>query len=285
VRQLGVGLSYEERWPGGGSFGASLQKVDYRRSIDAPGAPEVTDRTTPLLAAFRFTANPSRQLLVYGSYTRGLEDSALAPANARNRGESPPATATWQVDAGVRVVPRAGVQVLLGAFEIRKAYFNLDDSGVYAQLGQIRHRGVEASATINSGNGLTAVLGGVWLRPSVLRSASGADAPGSVPLGTVPLLLDANVDYAPPRFGPWGLGFELRRVSSRPATTDNRLSLSAYSTLSLNARYKTSLAGHRCLVRLDAQDITDEGGLELLPSSLVLPERGRRMTVTFAADF
>ena len=169
VRQYGFGLEYDSIWPGRGSLGIGAQQVNYRRSIDAPDVPTAVDRSNPVLPTFPFHARClAPRLLLYGSYTRGLEDSALAPASAVNRGESPPATTTWQVDGGLRYAPRAGAQFLLGAFEVHKAYFNLDADDVYTQLGQIRHRGLEASATLNDGRGLVAVLGGVWLQARLL---------------------------------------------------------------------------------------------------------------------
>ena len=158
-----------------------VQKVKYQRSIDSPGLPTATDKSDPLLPTLRFTLSPAAKFLLYGSYTRGLEDSALAPANAANRGESPPATTTWQVDGGVRYMPRPGTQFLLGVFEVNKAYFNLNAADVYMQLGQIRHRGLEASATINNGQGLVAVLGGVWLQAQVQGNSGDAAAANGTP--------------------------------------------------------------------------------------------------------
>src|SRR5439155_710529 len=82
-------------------------------------------------------------------YRRGLEDPVNAPASAVNRGEPPPATPTWQVDAGLRVVPRNDLQLLLGVFKVHKAYFSLDAASRYVQLGDISSRGVEGSATLS----------------------------------------------------------------------------------------------------------------------------------------
>ncbi len=244
VRQFGLGVSFEEHWPGHGSFGVGAQALDYRRSVAAPGAASALQHSTPVLTSIRFTANPWPLAVVYGSYSQGLEDSALAPVNAENRGASPPATATWQVDAGLRIAPRTGMQILLGAFEVRKAYFNLDSARQYAQLGQVRHRGLELSTTVSGGESLTVVLGGLWLRQKVLRSGDAVGTHGDVPLGSVPLMLNANCDFAPPRWGPWGLGVELQWLSSRPVTTDDRLRLPASTIASLALRRKLSVYGH-----------------------------------------
>ena len=285
VRQYGVGVSLDELWPGRGSVGVGVQKVDYQRSIDAPGAATATDNSNPVLPTFRFTLNPGPKLLLYGSYTRGLEDSALAPASAVNRGESPPATTTWQMDAGLRYLPRPGTQLLLGGFEVRKAYFNLNSADVYTQLGQIRHRGLEASATINSGRGLVAVLGGVWLQGKLLGAESTAASPGNTPLGTVPLVLSADLDYAPASWKPWALSCGWDGISSRPATTGGSVWLPAYSQLSFTVRYEFQVFGHPGVARLEAQDVGDSNGMMIDSSGVVVSARGRSYALTLAADF
>ena len=285
VRQFGLGVSFEERWPGRGSVGIGAQAVDYQRSVEDPAAGTAKQHQTPILASARFTANPWRKVLIYGSYTRGLEDAALAPANAQNRGASPPATATWQADAGMSITPRPGTQILVGVFEVRKAYFNLDAARDYAQLGQVRHRGLEMSATINGERGLTAVLGGLWMRQDVLRPGDGASAQREIPLGSVPLLLNANCDYAPSQWGPWGLAVELQWLSSRPVTTDDLVRLPAATTASLRVRRKLSLLGHAGVARLEMLNIADATALRLKSSGEITPDLGRRLSLTVALDY
>lgn len=285
VQQLGFGLEYDAHWPGRGSVGIGAQHVDYKRSIDAPGAPTATDRSAPVLPAFRFTVEAARQLVFYGSYTRGLEDSALAPASAVNRGESPPATTTWQVDAGVRYAPRAGTQLLLGAFEVHKANFSLNADDVYTQLGQIRNRGLEASATFSDGHGLAAVLGGVWLQAQLLGVPADAASPGTTPLGAVPLVFNADLDYAPARLKPWALGCDWQFTSARPATTDGTQQLPAYSVLALTVRYQFTLFGHPALARFEVQNVGDANGMIVDDSGTVVSEHVRAYAFTFTADF
>jgi iron complex outermembrane receptor protein len=282
VRQYGLGIALDEFWPGHGSVGVGVQKVKYQRTIDAPGGVTASDRTDPVLPTARFTLVPGARFLLYGSYTRGLEDSALAPANAANRGESPPATTTWQVDAGVRYAPRPGTQLLLGAFEVSKAYFNLDSTNTYTQLGQIRHRGLEASATINSGRGLVAVLGAVWLQAQLQGTGSSS---GNMPLGTVPLLLNVDLDYAPPNWRPWSLSCGWGATSARPATMNDSLQLPAYSQLSFTVRYAFRLFGRPGEARLDAQNVGDSAAMTIDATGHVLSERGRSYALTLTADF
>ena len=156
---------------------------------------------------------------------------------------------------------------------------------MYTQLGQIRHRGLEASATINNGEGLVAVLGGVWLQAAVLGGSSADAAAGTTPLGTVPLLLNADLDYAPPKWQPWSLSFRWQGTSSRPATTNDSVQLPPYSQFSLTVRYGFRLFGHPGEARFDAQDLGDSDAMSIDSTGHVLSERGRSYSLTLTADF
>ncbi len=94
VREFDVGSSYEERWLGLGSIAFGILQENYRRTVTMPGVEPVTDRLVPWRINSRFTLIATHDLLLYGSYTQGLEDSAIAPSNAINRGEPPAASRT-----------------------------------------------------------------------------------------------------------------------------------------------------------------------------------------------
>jgi iron complex outermembrane receptor protein len=145
VRELDMGSSYEERWQGVVSIAFGIIRENYRRTIAIPGMEPATDRLMPWRINSRFTVVATRELLFYGSYTQGLEDSAIAPANAINRGEPPAASRTWQVDGGVKYTPLQDLRWILGGFRIDKPYVNLDSTGVYRPPGAhpvVGHRNV-----------------------------------------------------------------------------------------------------------------------------------------------
>jgi iron complex outermembrane receptor protein len=283
TRQLDVGVMYEDRWTGVGSLGLGLLHSSYRRTVLEPDSAPETSSTTPWLASARFTVDAGRATTVYGSFTQGLEDSALAPITATNRGEPPPASRTHQVDGGLRYAPSKDVTLIVGGFDIHKVYFNLDAANVYRALGYVNHRGVETSLTY-SGGGLTLVTGGVWLRPRVERTVPEPGATGDVPLGPVPLVLTANIDYAPPKWHPWAVSLQWNWLSRRVQTADDRYYLPALSTLTAGLRYESMVLGHPFSVRLDIKNLTDARGLHVSTLDLVVPEPGRRFMLTLAFD-
>lgn len=284
TRQLDVGLTFEERWQRVGSFAIGVLNDHYRRTVLTSSAAADIDRTSPWLLNLRLTLEASRNLIFYGSFVQGLEDSALAPTSANNRNEPPPATRTRQVDGGIRWAPSARLQLILGAFDIHKPYFNVDADNVYTQLGRLQYRGLETSLSYHDDGGLTALLGGVLLQSRVDRVIPEPGATGNVPLGPVPLTVTANLDYGPPRWGPWAASLQWNRLASRVATTDNSIYLPVLATLDAGVRYHWTLRSRPWTARLDGFNLTDARGLHVSSLDTVLPEQGRRFMLTIATD-
>ncbi|MFM9577873.1 hypothetical protein, partial [Streptomyces turgidiscabies] len=89
--------------------------TDYSRKLEVPETLPHSEHAIKLMPTASFAANASKHLTFYGSYTQGLEDSAIAPTSAANRGEPPPATPTWQVDGGARLNLKPYLQLMVGA--------------------------------------------------------------------------------------------------------------------------------------------------------------------------
>lgn len=284
VRQVGVGASYDERWTGVGTLSVGLLKTGYRRTLDVPGLLGSTERTSQLLPTASFTADIGKRAMGYASYTRGLEDSVNAPASAVNRGESVPATPTWQVDGGLRVALRSDLQLLLGIFKVHKTYFNMDSSGLYRQLGAISSRGVEGSATLTTIYGLKVVTGLVLLRPEVDLQTLAPGGVAKVPVGPVPRTINVNLDYAPARWGRWAASLQWTSLSSRVVTNNDQVELPPLSTLNVGVRYTRSLFKLPCSARLDVANVTDATGLTISSLYAVSSVLRRNYTLTFAID-
>ncbi len=283
TRQLDAGLLYEEQWTGHGSLGVGVLHSQYHRTLETPGQPDGGERASPWLPSAHFSLVPAPGLTLYASYVQGLEDSALAPLTAANRGEPPPASRSRQADLGMRLSPREAWSLLAGVFEIRKPYFNLDANNVYTDLGTILERGVESSLSV-TGRGVTLVAGAVWLHPQVRRVIAEPGATGAVPLGPVPFTLNLNLDCAPPAWRPFAASLQLTRLSARVATSDDAVYLPALTTLAAGVRWAGHLHRTALTLRVDVDNLTNARGLHMSPLEQVTAELGRRLMVTLAAD-
>lgn len=285
VRQTGVGITDIERWKDLATLSLGVLMTDYTRTLTTPGAALSSQHTSVPLPTVSFTVNPRRTVTLYGSYTRGLEDSLVAPTSAVNRGEPPPATPTWQVDGGVRFLFQPNLQLLVGGFEVNKAYFGLDAADRYTSIGNITSHGVESSATWKPGpRGLTIVGGAVWLWPEVKRLVPQLDASGNVPVGPVPGTVNANVDYAPGIERGWGASLQWTWLSARVETSDDRYKVPPVGTLNVGVRYMSRLMAHPWSVRLDVGDVTNAAALTLSTVDLATPQLRRNYMLTLTAD-
>jgi iron complex outermembrane receptor protein len=286
TRQVDAGALIGVRAAGVGQVELSILRAHYQRSITAAQtdvqAPAASTRTAPWLPALALTFDRWHGTTLYASATQGLEDAAVAPVTATNRGEPPPATRTRQTDAGVQLGGGGALTTVAGMFEIRKAYFNLDASGIYRQLGTVAHRGIETSLRYGDEQ-FRAVTGAVFQRTRFVAEG-GAAALGTDGLDAVPWYAMANLDYAPARWPGWSTSARWTYVSSRPATLLANRGLPPYSTFGAGIRYASNRGGHAWSVRLDAFNLGDARGLHLTNVGLATPELGRRFSLTLSID-
>ena len=188
-----------------------------------------------------------------------------------------------QVDAGLQVVPRSDLQLLLGVFKVHKTYFNVNSAGLYGQLGDISSRGVEGSATLSTQDGLKVVAGLVLLWPEVNLQTPVPGA-ATVPVGPVPRTININLDYAPTRWGHWAASLQWTSLSSRVVTNDYQIKLPPLSTLNVSVRYSVRLFNRPCSARLDVANATDETALTISSLYAVIPVLKRNYTLTLATD-
>lgn len=283
VHQLDVGATYRVVTSDVGSFSVGALSAHYNRRLQQPEQPTVTQASHPILINTRVTYRAIPTLTLYASYVQGLEDSPLAPSSATNRGELPPAARTTQVDGGMRWQPDPTLTVVAGTFEIQKPYFNLDSGGAYGILGRLRYTGVESSASWSS-QGVTLLAGGVWLHPRAALNTPGESASSLVPIGPVPLTLTLNADYAPASWGHWSASAQVKSLSARRDTVDGSHQQPPLTTLDVGVRYQRKGSFGTWTLRADANNVADATGLHLMNSGLVLPEQGRRYSVTLSVD-
>ncbi|UVO54592.1 TonB-dependent receptor domain-containing protein [Sphingomonas sp. SUN039] len=199
---------------------------------------------SPWLFSATGALNLTPGLAVYAGYTRGLEESPVAPQNAVNIGEAPPAIRTEQKDAGVRWRISPGVTAIVGVLDIAKPYFNLDAANRFRQLGMVRHRGVELSVAGQIAPGLNIVAGNIFLDATVSGD-----------------LVDRGL------------------IGKRPIGTMKRRTL-----ISLGARYRLKIADKPVLLRALVGNVTNTFGWNVGGSGFFVPNGARRLSLSIAAD-
>ena len=287
VRQTTVGIGYQGRWAKVGEINLGVQKTDYRKATIDPDPTIIfpVTRSRPLLLSAAAAAYLSDKFAVYAGYTRGLEESPVAPFEAVNRNEAPPAIRTEQKDAGIRVKIGKGVTAVVGVFDVAKPYFNLDATSRFRQLGRVRNRGIEVSLAGTVAPGLSLVVGNVLLDAKVSGDEVNRGVIGRRPVGTFVRNTMVNVDYQVSGLKGLSVNAALFATSDRTANAANTLVVPARAIVNLGARYKFKVDKVATLLRFTVTNLTNTFGYNVSGSGAFTPNGSRRYALSLAADF
>ena len=286
VNHFTGGIAYEGIWAGVAEFSGGLQKSDYKRTLRPPNVAPSLSSDKPWLYNGTLALHATTKIVVFGSYTNGLEESGEAPNNAVNRGEALPVSRTSQVDAGIRYSVTPDLNAVVTLFQIKKPYFNLNTAGLYTEVGDLRHRGLEFSLAGKAADGLTIVLGTVLLQARVSGDAVTRGLIGAIPVGRTPRVSRLNVEYGPRGWNGLSVDAQVENISSRVASLDNVAMLPARTTFNAGARYRFRLFTKSAVLRLQAQNLTDVFGWDINAQQIAFePNEPRRVSLSLAVDF
>jgi iron complex outermembrane receptor protein len=256
VRQYSGGVSYQLLWKAVGEFSAGLQRTRYTRFTRLVD-PTPEETTNEWLYNATLAAYLSDRLVVYSGYTRGLEDAPRAPPFAVNSGASASATITEQIDGGFRYTVMPGLTLVGGVFEVSKPFFDLDQTGFFRRLGNVRHRGVEVSLSGSPLPGLTIVTGMVGLKARLSGVLVDNGTMGPIPPDTVPLTALLSMQYGPKTWNGFSVDGRINHNSAYTADVLNTFKSAPVTTVDIGARYRFRLAENPALLRFQVQNLFD----------------------------
>jgi iron complex outermembrane receptor protein len=281
------GIAYEGLWKGIGEISFGLQKTTYNRTFQAPSVAAVKTKSTPWLYNGTLAAYVTEDLALYTSYTRGLEESGIAPDRAINRGEALPASLTEQIDAGVRYTVIPGMTFVSGVFEVKKPYYDVGPTGFFGNVGTVRHRGIELSLAGQVTEGLTVVAGAVLLQARVSGVLVDQGAIGNIPIGRQPLTARLNVQYGPKSWNGFSVDGQIEQVKEGYANITNTLKLPARTIVNIGGRYRFDIDGSPATLRAQVLNVTNSYGWSLGGSTAawLASQPARRFVASLAVDF
>ncbi|MGK6318006.1 TonB-dependent receptor domain-containing protein [Sphingomonas sp. DT-204] len=283
VRQWTAGLAYQGRVAGVGQINLGVQRSDYTKTVRTPAGALPASRDKPWLFNAGATLDVTRSLALYGSITRGLEESEVAPEIALNRDEAPSAIRTKQIDAGLRL--RVGpMAVIAGGFEIEKPYYGLDTGNIFRTLGTIRHRGLEGSLAGSPVNGWTLVAGGVLLDARLAGDEVASGAIGRRPVGTPSHTLSGNIEWRPPQWDAFSADLAAEHRGPTYSDVANALRVGSYTTIDLGVRYRFALQGAPAVLRLQATNLFNTYGWEVFGNNAFTYIQSRQLIARLTVD-
>jgi iron complex outermembrane receptor protein len=283
VRQLSYGVGYDMRWRNVGELAFSVQRTDYRKSVETPLGPLPVSANETWLMNATASVRASGRLTFYAGFARGLEESPVAPQVAVNRDEAPPAILTRQVDAGMRLILPRNLRLVAGLFDVSKPYFALDTGRVFRRLGEVRHRGAEISLSGQPLPGLTLVLGAVFLDGTLSGDAREQGLVGRRPVGWIGRYVNGAIDYRVPFVEGLSVDLAYESTSDRAADRLNTFVIPARYVLALGARYRFDLSGAPATLRVQTANVIGNYGWNNLGEGFHynLP---RRFSASLAVD-
>lgn len=289
VRQVTAGVGYIGRYAGIGQLNLGLQKTNYRAGFERLGVEtRVTDR--PWLYNATVVVSPSDRWMLFAGTVRGLEESGVAPESALNRNETLPASRTTQMDGGARL-KLGGVSVMVSGFQIEKPYFSFDAANRFTALGDVRHRGLEASVAGPLGDRMTLLGGAVLMAPRVTGEARTLGRVGSRPVGVPATLVRLDAEYRTDIDGLSLTGSAIytgpRPASARPYAElgGRQLFAPAFTTLDIGARYRFKLDGHPVSARLVLANVFDSRSWKIVAANSYQLNDSRRLAISILADY
>ena len=286
VTQGTGGISYEGLWSGVGELSAGLQKTYLGRKVDQPNLARRSSSDGEWLYNGTFAVYPANDLAVYASYTRGLEESGIAPETSANYGEPQSPNITKQIDAGIRYALTSNLRLVAGVFDVRKPYLNRNTANVFTVVGANKNQGIELSLSGLIAPGLRMVAGGVLIQQRISGLTVDQGLIGPVPAGEVPRVLRLNLQYGP---GSWnGFSVDGQMVNQGAAFADrlNTYKIPSNTVFDIGARYQFKVQAVAASLRLQVTNITDNYSFNLSGSSgTFMPNLPRRFTARLSADF
>ncbi len=287
AEQYTGGAIYELQWRRVGGFSVGLQKTTYSRNVTVPGLPVSSVSLSPWLYNGTVNAYPTAKITLFGSYTRGLEESGVAPQVARNRGQALPNSFTSQVDGGIAYQLMPKIKLAATAFKISKPYFDRENTNLFTNVGDLTHEGLEFSATGEVAPNLTMLAGLVLLKARVTGPLVDQGIIGSIPLGRDARAARLDVQYGPPAWRGFSIDGQVDYIDRGYANPRNQANIPPRTVFNLGARYRFNIAGAPSTLRVRVQNLTNTFAWEYLGGTNYylgyVPRR--RVTVSLASDF
>ncbi|WP_369059139.1 hypothetical protein ABOZ73_16120 [Caulobacter sp. 73W] len=259
VDQVTGSLNYALIW-GPLTLRAGLHRTRYEKSfrqLDGTSSEGVQSRWFHNASA---TWALSDRATLFGSWVTGLEETGTAPKNAVNRDEVLPPVQAEQFELGLRYALTPDLTLITAAFDTSKPTTGLRADGVFTLVGQVRHRGVEASLAGEIRPGANVVIGGMWMDPQISGELVDAGVIGSKAVGLSDKALNANIEQALPFAPGWSVDANLGWWSARKVTAAADFEAPANVQLLLGARYRFKLQENPAVFRVAVVNVLDDRG-------------------------
>jgi iron complex outermembrane recepter protein len=234
--QEDVGIAYQWRHKNQLAFNLGLRSISTTLSNAPLAAPpsKLQDRSTLYNAALVLPI--AKNLTAFATTTRGLEEAGFAPANAANRFAALAPVQSKQTELGLKWQASETLSAIVTGFDLSKPDAGLAADGRFDYIGDVRHRGVEASFAGAITEQWNIVAGAMRMTPRLSGDNVARGLIGDEPVGRSAELGLLSFSYVPSP-NSWSVDASLNYFGRRPANAINSRYTGGNSTLALGLRY------------------------------------------------
>lgn len=210
--------------------------------------------TTPAAAIL---IQASDWISVYGNYTEGLSQGAIAPNTAENAGEAFAPYRTEQREAGIKF-DLGEFAHTLSLYEIKRPSSYTDPlTNVFSFGGEQRNRGVEWGFFGSPLHGVRLMGGIAYSDPEVTKAAVEVNE-GKQAIGVPKWQAKLGTEWDVPSMPNVTLMANLTSASKQYISADNSLSVPGRTVYDLGAGYVTNISGNPVTLRAVVNNVTNK---------------------------
>lgn len=284
VDQSTVSFGYGVTVRDGPEVRLGLHRTTYEKRVTPIGGTESAREETRWFYNASAVWPVSDRTAVFASWVTGLEETGTAPQKATNRNEILPPVEAEQKEFGVRHALTSTLSLIGAVFEVSKPTMGFRPDGTFGPVGQVTHRGVEASLSGRAGD-TNVVLGVAAVDPEVSGPLVDAGAVGPEPAGLsklrAQLSLERDLAFAP----GWSADLLLTWDGERQADTRNSFVAPGHALLNLGVRKRFAVGETTGLLRVLVSNVTGEEGWWASSSEMLWPVAPRTARATVTLNF
>lgn len=286
VRQYIVSAGYGLTWYDRVQLRLGAHRTRYDKAVRSPSG--ATSERVSESSHYNVSAvvNLTDRAALFGSWVTGLEESGSAPASATNREEVLPPGEAEQFELGARYALSPRLTLIAALFDVSKPSQGRRLDGSFGVVGEVRHRGIEASIAGELTANVSILAGVVAFESELSGDLVDAGLVGTHDVGVSRTVANATIVR---KFGPdWSLDATLSYLGKRWIDTANTFQAPAVTTLNLGLRHRFKLGGRPADVRILGSNLLGDEGYLVASSGLLSPVSPRTvravLTVAFGAS-
>ncbi|HVI33982.1 TonB-dependent siderophore receptor [Phenylobacterium sp.] len=283
VEQTTASLGYGLVWADRLQLRLGAHRTRYEKSVRtlAGSTEQGREETTLWNASAVWSLTPRTSL--FASWVTGLEETGSAPSTATNRNEVLPPVEAEQYEFGVRHALGERLTLIGAVFDVSKPTTGLRADGSFGLVGEVTHRGVEASLAGRLDGRTNVVMGAVFLDPKVSGPLVESGAISDRPAGLSDVIANASIERQ--LAGGWSVDAQVTWNGPRWVDAQQTFRLDGVTELSLGARRRFEIAGRPASFRILGSNLARPTGYWASPTTELWPIAGPTVRATLNVTF